>query len=66
MSALALDLALTGEIITLAKYRNQLGLRSQLTMKFKVATKSKKNYLVLQNVLNREFLVAEPIKSLSF
>jgi transposase InsO family protein len=48
--------------ITVAKYMNQLGLRSRLTKKFKVTTNSKHNYLVVPNVLNREFLVAEPSK----
>lgn len=49
--------------ITVAKYMNQLGLRSRLTKKFKVTTNSKHNYLVVPNVLNREFSVTEPSKA---
>ena len=49
--------------VTVAKYMNQLGLRSRLTKKFKVTTNSKHDYLVVSNVLNREFLVAEPSKA---
>jgi transposase InsO family protein len=41
---------------------NQLGLRSRLTKKFKATTNSKHNYLVVPNVLNREFSVAESSK----
>jgi transposase InsO family protein len=48
--------------VTVAKYMNQLGLRSRLTKKFKGTTNSKHDYLVVSNVLNREFLVAEPSK----
>jgi len=54
--------ARTREAITVAKYMNQLGLRSKLSKKLKVTTNSKHNYLVVPNVLNREFLVAEPSK----
>ena len=42
---------------------NQLGLRSKLAKKFKVTTNSKHNYLVVPNVLNREFSVTEPSKA---
>lgn len=42
---------------------NQLSLRCPLTKKIKVTTNSKHNYLVVPNVLNREFLVAEPSKA---
>jgi transposase InsO family protein len=48
--------------VTVAKYMNQLGLRSRLTRKFKDTTNSKHDYLVVSNVLNREFVVAEPPK----
>jgi transposase InsO family protein len=41
--------------ITVAKYMNQLGLRSKLSKKFKVTTNSKHNHLIMPNVLNREF-----------
>ena len=54
--------ARTGEAITVAKYMNQLGLRSKLSKKFKVTTNSKNNYLIVPNVLNREFSVTEPSK----
>jgi hypothetical protein len=40
--------------ITVAKYMNQLGLRSKLSKKFKVTTYSKHKYLIVPNVLNRE------------
>jgi transposase InsO family protein len=42
---------------------NQLGLRSRLTKKFKGTTNSKHDYLIVSNVLNREFLVAELSKA---
>lgn len=48
--------------ITVAKYMKQLGLRSKLSKKFKVTTDSKHNYLMVENVLNRQFLVNEPSK----
>jgi transposase InsO family protein len=41
---------------------NQLGLRSRLIRKFKVVPNSKHDYLVVSNVLNKEFVVAEPSK----
>jgi putative transposase len=44
--------------ITVAKYMKQLGLQSKLSKKFKVTTNIKHNYLVVENVLNRQFLVA--------
>jgi putative transposase len=40
----------------------ELGLRSKLCKKFKVTTNSKHNYLVVENILNREFTVASPSK----
>jgi putative transposase len=43
--------------ITVAKYMNQLSLRSKLSKKFKVTTNSKYNHLIMPNVLNREFSV---------
>lgn len=46
--------------ITVAKYMRELGLRSKLSRKFKVTTNSKHNYLVVENVLNRNFTVAAP------
>ena len=46
--------------ITVAKYMRELGLRSKLSKKFKVTTDSKHNYLVVENVLDRNFIVAQP------
>lgn len=40
----------------------ELGLRSKLSKKFKVTTNSKHNYLVVENVLDRNFIVADPSK----
>ncbi|WP_394799519.1 IS3 family transposase [Chryseobacterium turcicum] len=41
--------------ITVAKYMKELGLRSKLSKKFKVTTNSKHNYLVVDNILDRNF-----------
>jgi putative transposase len=49
--------------ITVAKYMKQLGLFSKLSKKFKVTTDSKHNYLVVENVLNRQFLQNQPSKA---
>ena len=49
--------------VTVAKYMNQLGLRSKLSKKFKVTTNSKHTHLIMPNVLNREFKVAEPSRA---
>ena len=46
--------------ITVAKYMRELGLRSKLSKRFKVTTDSKHNYLVVENVLDRNFIVAQP------
>ncbi|OBW42496.1 Integrase core domain protein [Chryseobacterium sp. MOF25P] len=46
--------------ITVAKYMKELGLRSKLSNKFKVTTNSKHNYLVVENVLDRNFIVEKP------
>jgi len=40
----------------------ELGLKSKLSRKFKVTTHSKHNYLIVENVLERNFLVTEPSK----
>ena len=48
--------------ITVAKYMKELGLQSKLSKKFKVTTNSNHNYLVVENVLNREFNVKMPSK----
>jgi transposase InsO family protein len=47
--------------ITVAKYMNQLGLRSKLS-KIQGYDHSKHNHLIMPNVLNREFSVTEPSK----
>lgn len=49
--------------ITLAKYMKQLGLRSKLSKKFKVTTYSNHNYLIVENILNRAFIVKMPSKA---
>lgn len=41
--------------ITVAKYMKELGLKSKLRKKFKVTTDSKHNYLIAENVLDRDF-----------
>jgi putative transposase len=46
--------------VTVAKYMRELGLRSKLSKKFKVTTDSKHNYLVVENVLDRNFMVTNP------
>lgn len=38
----------------------ELGLRSKLSKKFKITTNSKHNYLVVENILNRQFFVSQP------
>lgn len=48
--------------ITVAKYMREFGLSSKLSKKFKVTTDSKHNYLVVENVLDRKFIVAHPSK----
>lgn len=48
--------------ITVAKYMRELGLRSKLSKKFKVTTDSKHNYLIVDNILNRDFMVPKPSK----
>lgn len=48
--------------ITVAKYMKKLGLKSKLSKKFKVTTDSKHNYLVVENVLDRNFIVDKPSK----
>jgi putative transposase len=48
--------------ITVAKYMKQLGLYSKLSKKFKITTDSKHNYLVVENILNRQFVVSQPSK----
>ena len=48
--------------VTVAKYMNQLGLRSKLSKKFKVTTNSKHKHVIVQNILNREFSVTESSK----
>ena len=40
----------------------ELGFRRKLSKKFKITTNSNHNYLVVENVLNREFIVKTPLK----
>ena len=40
-----------------------LGLKSKLSRKFKVTTNSNHNYLTVDNILNREFVVNKPSKA---
>lgn len=49
--------------ITVAKYMRELGLKSKLSKKFKITTDSKHNYLLVENVLNRQFVVPQPSKA---
>ena len=44
--------------ITVAKYMKELGLKSKLSKKFKITTDSKHKYLVVDNILDRNFMVA--------
>jgi len=46
--------------ITVAKYMRELGLRSKLSKTFKVTTNSKHNYLVVEKVLDRNFITEKP------
>jgi putative transposase len=48
--------------ITVAKYMQELGLRSKLSKKFKVTTNYNHKYLIVPNILNREFSVTESSK----
>jgi putative transposase len=48
--------------ITVAKYMKELGLKSKLSKKFKVTTDSKHNYLIVDNLLNRNFMPTESSK----
>ena len=45
---------------TVAKYMQELGLRSKLSKKFRVTTNSKHNYLTVNNLLNRDFYASKP------
>ena len=49
--------------VTVAKYMKEMGLKSKLAKKFKVTTDSKHNYLIMDNILNREFEQAEASKA---
>lgn len=40
----------------------ELGLRNKLSKKFEIATNSKYNYLVMENVLNKNIIVETPQK----
>ena len=45
--------------VTVAKYMKELGLKSKLSKKFRITTDSKHNYLIAENVLNRDFKATE-------
>ena len=45
---------------TVAKYMQELGLRSKLSKKFRITTNSKHNYLTVSNLLNRDFNASKP------
>lgn len=49
--------------VTVAKYMRQMGLKSKLSKKFKVTTDSTHNYLVVENILNRQFTPCLPSKA---
>ena len=49
--------------VTVAKYMKEMGLKSKLAKKFKVTTDSKHNYLIMDNILNRQFEQTEPSKA---
>ena len=49
--------------ITVAKYMKEMGLRGKLAKKFKVTPDSKHNYLIMDNILNRQFEQTEPSKA---
>ena len=46
--------------ITVSKYMRELGIRSKLSKKFKITTDSKHNYLVVENILDRDFESTKP------
>ena len=46
--------------ITVSKYMRELGIRSKLSKKFKIITDSKHNYLVVENILDRDFESTKP------
>lgn len=48
---------------TVAKYMRELGLRSKIAKRFRITTDSEHNYLVVDNILNREFSPIEPGKA---
>lgn len=43
-----------------------LGLRTKESKKFKVTTRSKHNYLLIEKVLDRNFIVAHPSRLWAF
>ena len=49
--------------IIVAKYMRELGLKSKLSKKFKIIIDSKINYLLVENVLNRQFLISQLSKA---
>jgi len=63
MAARLTSLGNNGSRVTVAKYMNQLGLKSKLSKKLKVTTNSKHKYLIVPTVLKRESSVTKPSKA---
>ncbi|WP_410879815.1 IS3 family transposase [Myroides sp. DW712] len=51
---------------TVAKYMRELGLRSKAARQYRITTDSEHNYLVVDNILDREFTQTEPGKAWVF
>ena len=49
--------------LTVARYMRELGLRSKLAKRFKVIADSKQNYLIVDNLLNRNLKQSQPAKA---
>ncbi len=48
--------------ITTENYMRELGLKNKLSKKFKINTDFKHNYLIFENIINRQFLFSQPSK----
>ncbi|MHC5202764.1 IS3 family transposase [Myroides sp. LJL119] len=48
---------------TVAKYMKELGLRSKIARRYRITTDSEHNYLVVDNILDRQFTQTEPGKA---
>ena len=49
--------------LTITKYMKELGLRSKLARRYRITTDSEHNYLVVDNILDRQFTQTEPGKA---